>query len=93
MGINPEWWVFAGVLIFMLAISLGSRARVFCQYLRVMTGITLTPGEVRKVYRLHGRSGVRELFLELLIREDLRETPAVTPETPPSKPLSGLIEK
>lgn len=89
--IKPEWWVFAGILIFILAISLGQRARVFCQYLRAMTGISLTPGEVKKVYRLRGKAGVRELFLDLLIREDLADTPAITPDSAPSKPVTDLI--
>ena len=91
--IKPEWWIFAGVLFFILGISLASRARVFCQYLRVMTGIALTPKEVKTVFRARGKAGVRELFLDLLIREDLADTPAITPDTPPSKPVTDLIDR
>jgi len=90
---EPEWFIFAGILIGILLISMGSRARVFCQYLRVMTGISLTPKEVKKIYQAQGKAGVRELFLDLLIREDLADTPAITPDTPPSKPVTNLIDR
>ncbi len=85
--------VFAVILLTILIISFVARARVFCQYLRYMTGISLTPTEVRKVFRLRGKAGVRELFLDLLIREDLRDSPTITPETPRAKPVSDLINK
>ncbi len=88
-----EWLGFALVLTVLLTISFGSRARVFCQYLRLMTGIAVTPREVKKVFKLRGKAGVRELFLDLLIREDLAETPVITPETPRSKPAAELIGK
>ena len=83
----------AGVLFLILIVSFRSRARVFCQYLRLMTGIRLTPGEVKKVHRLHGEEGVRELFLDLMIREDLEGGSTITPETPRSKPVAALIKK
>ena len=60
-------------LLLLLVVSFASRPRVFSQYLRTMTGIAVSPGEVRRVYKQRGRAGVRELFLDLLIREDLRE--------------------
>lgn len=37
--------------------------------------------------------GVRELFLDLRIREDLREATVITLETPRSKPAATLIKK
>ena len=60
-------------LLLLLVVSFASRPRVFSQYLRTMTGIVISPGEVRRVFKERGRPGVRELFLDLLIREDLRE--------------------
>ena len=83
----------AGSLLLILIVSFRSRARVFCQYLRLMTGISLTPREVNRVFRQHGREGVRELFLDLLIRQDLEDASTVTPETPRSKPVAALIKK
>ncbi|HEX6640767.1 MAG TPA: hypothetical protein VF215_06620 [Thermoanaerobaculia bacterium] len=72
--------VFAGVLLLILVISFRSRAVVFCQYLEAMTGIELKPSDVRRVYREKGRNGVRELFLDLIIREDLKEGPIDIPD-------------
>ncbi len=83
----------AGGLLLILIISFRVRARMFCQYLRLMTGINLTPGEVKQIYRIRGREGVRELFLDLMIREDLEDTATITPETPRSKPAAALIKK
>lgn len=71
--------VFAVVLLVILIISFRSRAVVFCQYLETMTGIRLKPSEVRKVFDSAGRNGVREMFLDLIIREDLKEGPVVIP--------------
>ncbi len=65
---------FAGLLLFILVVSFRSRAIVFCQYLKAMTGIELKPSQVRTVYRAQGQDGVRELFLDLIIKEDLRQT-------------------
>ena len=67
--------VFAGILLLILVISFRSRAVVFCQYLATMTGIRLKPSDVRRVYRERGREGVREMFLDLIIRADLQEGP------------------
>src|SRR5437763_5781880 len=69
----------AALLILILIISFASRAIVFCQYLRTMTGIVLKPSDVRRVYRERGRDGVRELFLDLIIREDLKNGPIEIP--------------
>jgi hypothetical protein len=71
--------ISAGVLLLILIVSFRSRAVVFCQYLENMTGISLKPADVRRVYRERGRNGVRELFLDLIIREDLKEGP-IDPE-------------
>ena len=65
---------FAGVLLFILIISFRSRATVFCQYLKAMTGVELKPRQVRSVYKDRGKDGVREMFLDLIIKEDLRQT-------------------
>lgn len=66
---------FAVVLLLILIISFRSRAVVFCQYLRAMTGVHLKPADVRRCFKEKGRDGVRELFLDLIIREDLKEGP------------------
>lgn len=66
---------FAVVLLLILIISFRSRAVVFCQYLRTMTGVNLKPSDVRRCFKEKGRDGVRELFLDLIIREDLKEGP------------------
>ena len=71
--------LFAGLLLVILIVSFRSRAVVFCQYLEAMTGIRLEPSDVRRVYREKGRNGVRELFLDLIIREDLKDGP-IDPE-------------
>lgn len=92
-AVQYEYVLFAVVLLAILVISFGSRARVFCQYLHYMTGIRLTPQEVMRVYRKLGKPGVRELFLDLLIRADLEDAPVITPDTPGSKPASELIDR
>lgn len=71
-----------GVLIVLLIVSFQSRARVFTQYLLHMTGIRLSSRDVARVYRERGQGGVRDMFLELIIREDLRDGPRITPDTP-----------
>lgn len=73
---------FAAILLLILIVSFRSRAVVFCQYLAAMTGIRLKPSDVRRVYRERGRNGVRELFLDLIIREDLKEGPIDIPDEP-----------
>jgi hypothetical protein len=65
---------FAGILFLILVISFRSRATVFCQYLKTMTGVRLKPRQVRSVFKDRGKDGVREMFLDLIIKEDLRQT-------------------
>jgi hypothetical protein len=65
---------FAALLFLILVVSFRSRATVFCQYLKAMTGIALKPRDVRSVFKAQGQDGVRELFLDLIIKEDLRQT-------------------
>ena len=77
---NTLEFLFAGVLLLILIISFRSRAVVFCQYLEAMTGITLKPSEVRRIYKQRGKNGVREMFLEMIIKEDLKEGPIAIPE-------------
>jgi hypothetical protein len=72
--------ISAAVLLLILIVSFRSRAVVFCQYLETMTGIRLKPADVRRVYKERGRNGVRELFLDLIIREDLKEGPIDIPD-------------
>jgi hypothetical protein len=72
------------ILLALLVISFVSRARVFCQYLKHMTGIELKPATVRRVYRKSGRGGVRDMLISLLIQEDLADPDRVV--TPDSKP-------
>ena len=81
---------FAAALLVLLVISFSSRPRVFAQYLRILTGIRVTPAEIRHVHRQLGRAGVRELFLDLLIREDLADTNRVV--TPDSKPDLSIFD-
>jgi len=71
-----------GVLLVLLVVSFQSRARVFTQYLRHMTGIRLSPHDVGRIFRERGQGGVRDMFLELIIREDLRDGPRITPDSP-----------
>ena len=73
-------FAFALLLLGILFISFRSRAVVFCQYLKKMTGIELSPKEVRRVYAEKGDEGVRELFLDLIIREDLKTTAREIPQ-------------
>jgi len=79
--------ISAGVLLLILVISFRSRAVVFCQYLEAMTGISLKPSDVRRVYREKGRNGVRELFLDLIIRADLQDGP-LDPEESQSRKVA-----
>ncbi|HEU5161840.1 MAG TPA: hypothetical protein VFV54_01725 [Thermoanaerobaculia bacterium] len=76
--------LFALVLLAILIISFRSRPVVFCQYLHVMTGVSLSPAEVRRVFRAAGKNGVRETLLDLLIRQDFEEQgPVVIPDAAP----------
>ncbi|HSP34754.1 MAG TPA: hypothetical protein VLU46_10605 [Thermoanaerobaculia bacterium] len=88
--------VFAVILLVILIISFRSRAVVFCQYLETMTAIRLKPSEVRRVFNQSGRNGVREMFLDLIIREDLKDGPAEIPgeersSQPAEEPAAGEI--
>jgi hypothetical protein len=76
------WAMFGGVVVlfFLLAVSFRSRIYVFCQYLKTMTGIALKPREVKAAFRRGGKEGVRDLFLDLIIREDLKGGPTKIPE-------------
>ena len=71
---------FALILLLILIISFRSRATVFCQYLKAMTGVELSPKEVRRIFKSQGQDGVRTLFLDLIIREDLKTGPLSIPE-------------
>lgn len=73
-------FVFAAVLLAILIISFRSRAVVFCQYLKQMTGVELKPSDVKRAFRERGQNGVREMFLDLIIREDLKGGPIEVPE-------------
>jgi hypothetical protein len=76
---------FAAVLLLILIVSFRSRSVVFCQYLQTMTGIKLKPNEVARVFRQRGRDGVREFFLDLIIKEDLKSGPLTIPGGPDAK--------
>jgi hypothetical protein len=65
-------FTFAFLLLLILIVSFRARAVVFCQYLKKMTGIQLSPAEVKRVFEEKGAEGVRDLFLDLIIREDLK---------------------
>jgi len=82
--------VLIAVLLFLLIMSFISRSKVFCQYLKHMTGISLKPGTVRAVYKKRGRGGVRDYLIDLLIREDLADPNRVV--TPDSKPDISIFE-
>ena len=78
------------VLGMILVASFVSRSRVFCQYLKHMTGIELKPAAVRRVFRANGRGGVRDLLMDLLIQEDLADPERVV--TPDSKPDMSIFD-
>lgn len=78
---------FAVLLLVILIISFRSRAVVFCQYLETMTGIKLRPADVRRVYREGGADAVREYFLDLIIREDLKQGPIAIPGAAREEPV------
>jgi hypothetical protein len=71
-------WII-GALILILLLSFLMRAKVFCQYLNQMTGIDLSPREVKDAFARRGRDGVRELLLDRTIRADLEENPPLIP--------------
>jgi hypothetical protein len=68
------------VLLLLLVVSFRSRAYMFCQYLKTMAGIALRPKEVKAAFKRGGKQGVRELFLDLIIREDLKSGPIPIPD-------------
>jgi len=80
---SPGAWALlsaCAVLVFLLVISFRSRATVFCQYLKAMTGIALKPSDVTREFKRGGQEGVREMFLDLIIREDLKNGPTAIPD-------------
>ncbi len=80
---SPGAWAMVGVaiaLLVLLVISFRSRAYVFCQYLMTMAGIALKPKDVKAAFKRGGKEGVRELFLDLIIREDLKSGPIPIPD-------------
>ena len=85
---QADWFVLGGALLLLtlLIVSFRSRSYVFCQYLKTMTGIALKPSEVRRAFKSGGREGVRELFLDLIIREDLKGGPVAIPESKTERP-------
>jgi len=76
-----------GVLLVLLVVSFLSRPRVFTQYLLAMTGIKLSARDVARVFRQRGKAGVRDMFLELIIREDVKSGPRITPDSMPDTEL------
>lgn len=85
----------ASALLVVLIISFRSRGRVFCQYLKHMSGIELNPKMVNRVFKHNGRPGVRDLLIDLIIQEDLADpSRVVTPESKPDRSIydSGVFE-
>jgi len=78
------------ILLALLMASFASRARVFCQYLKHMTGIELSPGTVRTVFKENGRGGVRDMLISLLIQEDLADPNRIV--TPDSAPDTSMYD-
>jgi len=76
-----------GALLLVLVVSILMRPRLFTQYLEHMTGIQLAPRDVARVFKARGKAGVRDMFLELIILEDLRDGPKITPDTPPDREI------
>ncbi len=79
---KADWTVLGGALLLLviLIVSFWSRSYVFCQYLETMTGVGLRPADVKRAFKTGGREGVRELFLDLIIREDLKGGPTSIPD-------------
>ena len=82
-----------GVLLLLLIASFMSRPRLFTQYLAHMTGIKLSPRDVARVFKQRGKAGVRDMFLELIIREDLKDGPRITPDSAPDPHVLAPAEK
>lgn len=82
---STELLVMAATLAVVLVAIMVLRPRIFTSYLKHMTGIELSPKDVARVYKKRGKAGVRELFMDLIIREDARSGPVITPDTPPDR--------
>lgn len=82
---STELLAIAATLAVVLVAIMLLRPRIFTSYLKHMTGIELSPEDVSRVYKKRGKAGVRELFLDLIIREDARSGPVVTPDSPPDR--------
>jgi hypothetical protein len=80
---KSDWTVLSGALLLLvlLIVSFHSRAYVFSQYLKTMTGILLKPAEIKRAFKSGGREGVREMFLDRIIREDLKGGPVAIPDS------------
>ena len=78
------------VLLLLLLVSFLSRARVFCEYLKHLTGIELRPGTVQALYKKKGRGAVRDHLINLLVQEDLADPERVV--TPDSKPDTSMFD-
>jgi hypothetical protein len=76
-----------GALVLVLVASILMRPRIFTQYLEHMTGIVLSSSDVAHVFKTRGKAGVRDMFLELIIREDLKDGPTITPDSPPDREI------
>lgn len=90
---SPGDWALLSacvVLLSLLVISFRSRSTVFCQYLKTMTGISLKPADVTHAFKSGGKEGVRDLFLDRIIREDLKQGPAEIPEEAEKKAESSV---
>lgn len=87
VDLSPQMTTFlvvgVGVLLLLLIASFLSRPRVFTQYLKHMSGIRLSARDVAHVYRQRGKAGVRDLFIEAIIREDAKDGPRLTPDSIP----------
>jgi hypothetical protein len=79
------------LLLVLLVASFMSRARVFCEYLRHMTGIELKPKTVKKTFKAKGRGGVRDMLITLLVQEDLADSSRVV--TPDSAPDTSIFDE
>jgi hypothetical protein len=91
---SPGDWALlsaCAVLAFLLVISFRSRSTVFCQYLKTMTGVSLKPADVTRAFKTGGKEHVRELFLDLIIREDLKNGPVEIPEGAAKKTESSHV--
>jgi len=86
---KSDWTVLGGALLLLvlLIVSFRSRAYVFSQYLKTMTGILLKPAEIKRAFKSGGREGVREMFLDRIIREDLKGGPVAIPDSPAKRML------